>query len=275
MSEQNKEKEEYIHYISDQDSGDEKPHIENIIKQKSKVFKNELDAVGILLSDHYRKFRTDFFTSDRGVFQEIKKQIRNILNTFRIYLDKEKDELISKELKELNDLLKAYYKDSFFDNKFFVNYFKDIKEMNKLKKKFIVNYPTNERETLNDIERKVRIIKVLKHYLNTKLDDRIQINYDSTEKYYDNSYSELKFNYLVIDQEEFSKMNEEQLQENLSDDINSNKLRRPLTSYIAYNYIPILCKGSCLKEAQEFNDSFEKWLKQILIALKNKLNHYI
>ena len=66
-------------------------------------------------------------------------------------------------------------------------------------------------ETLNDIERKVKIIKVLKHYLNTKIDDRIQINFDSNNRYESNPYSELKNNYLIIDTDEFSKMNEQEL----------------------------------------------------------------
>ena len=267
MSEQNQENEE-IHYISDQDEGEDKPQIESIIKEKIKLFQNESDAIRILLSDHYRPFRIDFFknltkkTKDNCIFDEIKQQIRNILNTYRIYLDKEKDEIISKELKDLNDLLKAYYKDSYFDNVFFVNYFKDIKELNKSKKKYIFNYPKDEIETLNDIERKVKIIKDLKYYLNLTIADKIQINYDLKNIYYTNPYSELKFNYLVIDEDEFSKMNEEKLKEHLSNNISSNKLRRPLSSYIAYNYIPILCKGSCLKEAHEFNDNFEKWIIQ-------------
>jgi len=282
MSEQNQDNEELIHYISDQDSGEDKPQIENIIKQKSKLFQNESDVVRILLSDHYKSFRMSFFQdkNKKIIFEEIKKQIRNILNTYRIYLDKEKDEVISEELKELNNLLREYYKDSFFDNVFFVNYFKDIKEMNKHKKKYICNFPKDEMETLNDIQRKVKIIKDLKHYLNTKIDDRIQINYVSN-KSCQNEYSELKYDYLIIDEDEFSKMNEEQLIKNLSDNINSNRLRRPLTDYMAFNYEPILCRGSCLKEAQIFIDSFEKWIISHLnkercercIKLKTNLNN--
>ena len=261
MSDENEENEENIHYISDQGSGEDKPQIENIIKEKSKVFQNESEVVRILLSDHYKKFRMSFYKDNNKkiVFEEIKKQIRNTLNTYRIYLDKEKDQVISEELKELNNLLRAYYKDSFFNNVFFVNYFKDIKEMNKLQKKYISNFPKDEMETLNDIERKVKIIKDLKHYLNTKIDGRIQINFPKDKKC-QNDYSELKYNYLIIDEDEFSKMNEKKLLKNLSDNINSNKLRRPLAEYICFNYLPILCKGSCLKEAQVFNDSFEKWI---------------
>ena len=131
--------------------------------------------------------------------------------------------------------------------------------MNKSKKKFINNYPRNETETLNDIERKVKIIKDLNHYLNTQINDRIQINFDSHD-YYNKEYSELKFNYLVINNDDFSKMDENSLKENLSDKCTSNKLRRPLTSYIAFNYQPILCKGSCIKEAEFFNNEFEKWI---------------
>ena len=252
--------EELIHYISDQDSGEDNNETMNIIKVRSKVFQNETLAINILLSEHYRKFRLDFFSKNDIIHQEIKKQIRNMLNTFRIKLDKEKDEMISNELKELNNLLKAYYKNSYFDNVFFVNYFKDLREMNKIKKRFISNYPKDEIETLNDIERKVKMIKDMKHYLNTRISDRLQINFESKNTFYKDPYSELKFNYLVINEEEFSKMDENKLNENISDEYTSNKLRRPLTNYISYNYIPILCRGSCLKEAQILIDYFEKWL---------------
>ena len=264
MSENNFEEGGLIHNISDQESGDDKPEINTIINEKCKLFGNESDAVKILLSEHFRDFRKSFFRTlqnkaNKSIFEEIEKERINILNSYRIYLDKDKNELITNELKELNDLLRTYYKDSDFNNAFFINYFNNIKDANKLKNKIIYNYPKDEIETLNDIERIVKISKVLKHYLNTKIDDRIQINFDSEDRYESNPYSELKYNYLIIDTDEFSKMNEEQLLNNLSDNIHSNKLRRPITSYIAYNYIPILCKGSCLREAQEFNDHFEKW----------------
>ena len=266
MSQDNFEEEgELFHRISDQESGDEKPEINSIIKEKCKIFENESDAVKILLSEHYRDFRKYFFRNlenqvGKSIFEEIEKEKRKLLNSYRIYFDYEKDEIISKDLKDLTDLLKAYYKDSDINNAFFVNYFKNIKDVNKLKNKIIYNYPKDEMETLNDIERKVKIIKVLKHYLNTKIDDRIQINFDSNNRYESNPYSELKNNYLILDTDEFSKMNEKELKSNLSDKCDSNKLRRPLKSYIVYNYIPILCKGSCLREAQEFNDQFEKWI---------------
>ena len=279
MSDINPEEEPY-HVISDQESDDEKPGIKSIIIEKCKIFQNESDAVKILLSDHYMDFRLKFFDKSNIIVQEIQRQIRNLLNTYRIYLDKEKDDVTYKELQELNGLLKSYYKDAFFDNVFFVNYFKDIREMNKIKKKYITNYPKDEIETLNDIERKVKIVKDLKHYLNLKITDKIQINFDSKDHYYQNPYKELKFNYLVIDEDVFSKMNEEQLKENISDKNASYNLRRPLNTYIAYNYIPILCRGSCLKEAKEFNDSFEKWIINHItkeecercVEIKNNLN---
>ena len=47
----------------------------------------------------------------------------------------------------VTDLLKAYYKYSDINNTFFVNYFKNIKDVNKLKNKIIYNYPQNEMET--------------------------------------------------------------------------------------------------------------------------------
>ena len=109
MSEEIKEEnDENIHYISDQGSEDEKPEIESIIKQKTKIFENESIAIKILLSEHYRAFRNTFFqevkTRDKSVFQEIKKQIRNLLNTYRIFLNKEKQDEIPTDLEELSKL---------------------------------------------------------------------------------------------------------------------------------------------------------------------------
>jgi flagellin-specific chaperone FliS len=259
----------------------------NIIKEKSKVFQNENNAIEILLSKHYNQFHHIFFqnleNNKIGIQEEIVQQIRNILNSYRLKFDREKDGEIPKELNELIVLLRAYYKKANFDMTFFVNYFKDIREMNKTKKKFINNYPKNETETLNDIERKVRIIKDLNHYLNTQISDRVQINFDTKYEYYNNPYSELKFNYLIIEEDLFSEMNESKLKEYLSDKCTSSKLRRPLNSYIAYNYLPILCKGSCLKEAEFFNNEFEKWIinhinkegcqKQKCIEIKENLDN--
>ena len=42
----------------------------------------------------------------------------------------------------------------------------------------------------------IKIIKDLNHYLNTQISDRIQINFDSEDRYESNPYSELKYNYL-------------------------------------------------------------------------------
>ena len=188
-----------IGIISDQDLSEDNYDTSSIIKEKSNVFENENIAIKILLSKHYDKFRNNFFKNIEknkiGVHEEIEQQIRNILNSYRIKLDKEKDGEISKELQELINLLRAYYKKSNFDNTFFVNYFKDIREMNKSKKKFINNYPRNETETLNDIERKVKIIKDLKHYLNTQINDRIQINFDTQYEYYNKEY--IKYIFLI------------------------------------------------------------------------------
>ena len=164
MSQDNFEEEgELLHRISDKESGDEKPEINSIIKEKCKIFENESDAVKILLSEHYREFRKYFFRNlenqvGKSIFEEIEKEKRKILNSYRIYFDYEKDEIISKDLKDLTDLLKAYYKDSDINNAFFVNYFKNIKDVNKLKNKIIYNYPKDEMETLNDIERKAKTL---------------------------------------------------------------------------------------------------------------------
>lgn len=263
MNDLPEEEEELNYNISDQDLSEDSLDIVSIIKERIKVFQNEETAIKIFLSRHFSDFRKSFFTNlnnnKRGIYEEIKQQIRNILNSFRIKLDDEKVE-VSNELNELIILLSGYYKKVDFDKKFFVNYFTDIKEMNRNRKRFANNYPKNETETINDIERKYKIIKDLNHYLNTYISDRIQINFDTKFSYDKNPYSELKFNYLVIDEEVFSKMNENEIEENLSNKPESNKLRRPLNTYISHNYLPILCKGSCLKEAEFCNNEFEKWI---------------
>ena len=67
-----KEKDD-INYISE-DSDDLSP-TEKIIKERVKIFKNEKDAVRILLSDHFRKFRVEFFS-------KIKKNSSKCLSSY-------------------------------------------------------------------------------------------------------------------------------------------------------------------------------------------------
>ena len=178
--------EENIHYISDQDSNDEKPQIESIIKEKSKIFRNESYVIKILLSDHHRDMRSKFFSNVRtvhdSIYQAIKREIRNCLNPYRIFIGK--DTNTSKEVQELYQLLKLYYKEKNFNNTFFINYFKDLENAHKkINTKFINMLPTNEIETLNDLQRKVTIIRALRHYINTTIRDRIQINFEQKKKY--------------------------------------------------------------------------------------------
>ena len=191
MNDLPEEEEELNYNISDQDISEDSLDTINIIKERIKVFQNEETAIKIFLSRHFSDFRKSFFTNlnnnKRGIYEEIKQQIRNILNSFRIKLDDEKVE-VSNELNELTTSLRGYYKKVDFDKKFFVNYFRDIKEMNRNRKRFANNFPKNETETINDIERKYKIIKDLNHYLNTYISDRIQINLDTKFSYDKNPY---------------------------------------------------------------------------------------
>ena len=252
--------EDNIHYISDQDSTDEKPQIENIIKETSKNFKNESDFITILLSEHYRDFRVKFFErikyTDKSIYQGIKKEIRNILNPYRIHFKKQNS--LPNELIELYELLKGYYKEKYFNNTFFINYFLDLEKRHKEKSKFVTMLPKDEVEILNDIECKVKIIKNLRHYLNTTIADLIQINFDQKKELFENDYFIMKYKYLVIDEEVFSKMKEEEIFKFISNKKSSYKLRRPLNDFNIFNYIPILCKGYCQKEAEMFIDKFNK-----------------
>ena len=97
------------HYISDQDSSDESPQISSIIKEKSKIFQNESFVIKILLTDHFRQQRARFFSFIRkysgSIFQAIKKEIRNCLNPYRIFIEKETK--TSEQLQELYNLLKS------------------------------------------------------------------------------------------------------------------------------------------------------------------------
>ena len=257
------EEEELNDIIADQDLSDGSVDTLVKIKDDSKVFPNEKIAIKILLSKHYSQFREIFFKNIKknktGVHGEIEKQIQNILNNYMSKIDKEKDGKISNELYELIILLKGYYNQKDFDKNFFVNYFKYIREMNRIKEEKIT-YPKNAKETLNDIERKVKIIKDLNHYLTTQIIDRMEIKFDSKYSNFNDPYLELEFNYLVIEEDEFLKMDEIELQNYISENGTSNVLRRPLSNNILYNYLPILCEGSCLKEAEFFNNEFEKWI---------------
>ena len=251
---------EDCHVISDQDSTDEKRETENIIKETSKKFKNESTAIRILLSEHYKNFRQEFFQkvkrTDKSVFQGIKKEIRNYLNPYRIFRDKDVE--IPKDVKELYELLKGYYKERNFNNIFFLNYFRDLEEAHKRKSKIVSMLPKDEIETLNDIERKVIIIKNLRHYLNTNISHRIQNNFEQKKELFENEYYLMMYKYLVIDEDDFSNMKEENVSEYLNNKSASNKLRRPLNDFNYYNYVPILCKGYCQKEANFFIDKFNK-----------------
>ena len=118
MSEKCFEEEENMHVISDQDSTEDKRETEQIIVETSKKYKNESDAIKILLSDHYKDFRQKFFSkvkrTDKSIYQGIKKEIRNYLNPYRIFIEKEVE--LPKEVKELYELLRGYYKERHFNN---------------------------------------------------------------------------------------------------------------------------------------------------------------
>ena len=116
--------------------------------------------------------------------------------------------------------------------------------------------PKNEIETLNDLQRKVTIIKTLRHYLNTTIRDRIQINFEHKKEMFNNDEYTMIYKYLVINEKEFSNMDEEKLMKYISNKKGSYKLRRPLNDFNVYNYIPILCKGYCQKEAKIFIEFF-------------------
>jgi len=259
MSFDEDEEEDDVHYISDQDSSDEKPQIQSIIYHTTKKFKNESYAVKILLSDHYREFRANFFEkvrrTNKSVFQAIKQEIRNTLNPYRRFI-KERIE-VSEDIQKLYNSFKAYYKERNFNNIFFINYFRDLENSHQGKSKIDI-LPKDEIETLNDIQRKVTIIKNLRHYLNTSIRDRIQMNYEQKKELFENDYFDMMYRYLVIGEEEFSKMDDKKVFEYLSNQRNSLKLRRPLNDFNVYNYVPILCKGYCQKEAKMFVDKFNK-----------------
>ena len=259
-----KKDKEDVNYISD--DSDDMNETDKIITYRSKVFKNEKDAIRIFLSDHFREFRWDFFQkvkmTHKSVFQAIKREIRNCLNPYRIFI-KDKNRENEKELEELYQELKRYYKEKNFNNTFFINYFKDLKQahIKKDKSKFINMLPKNEEEALNDIHRKVMLIKSLKKYLTGTLVDRLQnINLDKNHEMGNKDEFIMKYKYLVIKREIFSELNERDLIKYISNQQCSFKLRRALNDFSDYNYIPILCKGHCKQEADIFIQNFEKEL---------------
>ena len=91
------EDEELNYNISDQDLSEDSLDTVSIIKERIKLFQNEETAIKIFLSRHFSDFRKSFFTNlnnnKRGIYEEIKQQIRNILNSFRIKIDDEKVEV--------------------------------------------------------------------------------------------------------------------------------------------------------------------------------------
>jgi hypothetical protein len=119
--------------------------------------------------------------------------------------------------------------------------------------------PSDEVEVLNDLQRKVTTIRALRHYVSTTIRDRIQINYDKKKgiNMDDNDFT-MMYEYLVIDPKEYSTMDYSTLSKYISNERGSFKLRRPLNDFNAYNYLPILCKGYCQKEAKQFIQYFER-----------------
>ena len=68
--------------------------------------------------------------------------------------------------------------------------------------------PKNEEETLNDIHRKVLIIKSLKSYLTETIVDRIQqIGKENNHEIGDKDEFIMKYKYLVIKREKFFRIN--------------------------------------------------------------------
>ena len=136
-----------VHKISE--DSDDISDTEKIIREKIKIFKYEEDAVRLLLTDHFRNFRSNFFSevkkNPKSVYQSINKEINNCLNPYRIFLKKEEELENESELKALYEELKRYYKEKNFNNTFFINYFKDLKNAHKKKSKskFINMLPKN------------------------------------------------------------------------------------------------------------------------------------
>ena len=68
--------------------------------------------------------------------------------------------------------------------------------------------PKNEEETLNDIHRKVLIIKSLKSYLTETIVDRMQqFGKDNNHEIDDKDEFIMKYKYLVIKREKFFRIN--------------------------------------------------------------------
>ena len=252
------------HNISE--DSDDISETDKIIRERSKIFRNEKEAIKIFLSEHYRKFRFDFFSqvkkTSKSLYQAIKQAIRNCLNPYRIFIKEEKIEN-EKELKALYEELKRYYKEKNFNNTFFINYFNDLKKAhrNKTKSKFINFLPKNEEEALNDIHRKVMVIKSLKKYLTGNIMNRLQQNFvDKNQETTNKDEFIMIYKYLVLKREKFFSMKEKECFDYISNQKgkDSFKLRRPLNDIGEYNYIPILCKGHCKQESDFFIQILEK-----------------
>lgn len=173
--------------VFDENSIEENYEIEKIINIISENFKDELYVIKILLSPHYNEFHEKFFekikSNDKSIFQAIKKELRNNLNPYRLFISKKnKIKNESKEGIELFNLLNEYYKDKNNNIEFFINYFRDLKNMLHKKSKLINMIPKNEIETLNDIHRRMIIINTLRNNLNKTIQDKLPINYEQKKE---------------------------------------------------------------------------------------------
>jgi hypothetical protein len=214
--------------------------IDKVYEDLCQKYPNCEFAIEILVTKHFNGYRTHFFKETYKNKKDYSYQliIENILNSYLKPYKSLIDLNTTVNTEELNfyKLLKNYYKIKEINEYFFYNYFIELKKLHnsKINKNFKFLIPKNELETLNDLERKITLIKSLKFYQNLSIRDRIQTIFKNIIKDPENQ-QDYYYMYQYL-------MNEE----------NPDLARRKLSNYNFYNYLPIICKNYCTNEAKFF-----------------------
>lgn len=204
----------------------------------------------LLTYDHFIPLFAKQINEKTDYYSFVTRELEN-----KTYMPNFQNETIHEKIQSLGQKLKTYYCCKHFSLNHFIFYLCDIaKTAYHLSQIPDAQVKTSD-EVLNEIERRVLLVKSLDYYQTKSFIDRIQMTLLSLERR--NAENEDKSNSLfksiyetkVIDKEVYDKLNYRNMLQKLG---TVGKERRCLGyEYGNYNYIPIICKQYCLKQSDE------------------------
>ena len=198
-------------------------------------------------NNDYEKYINEELIRRITPYQRIKNEIK-----YDPYVEEHENIIRDREklFTRLCEKLAGYYKTNKINENFFTNYFN---KLNNQLKSHAINFhgilPQSIEEILNDIQQKVEIILSLRFYLKSNVIGRASTYFEQIP-FENNDDNFIIFNYKVINEEQFKNSSFEVLEK--LNGRNGKKLRRPIgIAFNSYNYLPIPCRGQCMKMAQE------------------------